>query len=210
MNVRIALLPLCLLAAFPASAATRGFDVRDMVALDRVSSPALSPDGGVVVFAKREMDKDVVKASTGLWIRNLLTRDMGPPKALTPAGWNVNSPAFAPDGKTVYFLSAKSGVQQLYSIPVSGGTPRQLTAFALDVGSYQLSPDGKRVAFSADTFADCKADLACTQKRLDETKAKRAPAWFTTSCSCATGIPGPMAAAVVCSWLTCPPASPSP
>ncbi|MDR6840022.1 S9 family peptidase [Pseudoxanthomonas sacheonensis] len=173
MKLRIALLPLCLLAALPATAATRGFDVRDLVALDRVSSPVLSPDGAVVVFAQRQMDKEVTKASTGLWVRNLLTRDMAPPKALTPAGWNVNSPAFSPDGKTVYFLSGKSGVQQLYSIASSGGAPKQLTAFALDIGSYQLSPDGTRVAFSAETFADCKADFACTQKRLDDTKAKK-------------------------------------
>ena len=173
MKLRTALLPLCLLAALPATAATRGFDVRDMVALDRVSSPVLSPDGRIVVFAQRQMDKEVTKATTGLWARNLLTRDIAPPKRLTPDGWNVNSPAFSADGKSVYFLSAKSGVQQLYSIAVGGGVPKQLTAFALDVGSYKLSPDGSQVAFSAETFADCKADLACTQKKLDATKARK-------------------------------------
>src|SRR5690606_41080018 len=57
--------------------------------------------------------------------------------------------------------------QQLYAMPAAGGEPRQLTGFALDVGSYRLSPDGSRVAFSADTFADCAADLACTKKKLD-------------------------------------------
>ena len=173
MKLRLALLPLCLLATLPAVAATRGFDVRDMVALDRVSSPVLSPDGRVVVFAQRQMDKEATKANTGLWARNLLTRDLAPPKRLTPEGWNVNSPSFSPDGKTVYFLSGKSGTQQLYAIASGGGAPRQLTAFALDVGSYKLSPDGSRIAFSADTFADCKSDFACTQKRLDDTKAKK-------------------------------------
>ncbi len=173
MKLRIALLPLCLLASLPALAATRGFEVRDLVALDRVSSPVLSPDGGTVVFAQRKMDKEVVKASTGLWMRNLLTRDLAPPEPLTPEGWNVNSPSFSPDGKTVYFLSAKSGTQQLYSIALGGGTPKQLTAFALDIGSYRLSPDGARIAFSADTFAECRADLACTQKKLDDAKAKK-------------------------------------
>ena len=101
MKFRIALLPLCLLASLPAFAETRGFEVRDMVALDRVSSPTLSPDGSVVVFAKHVMDKDIVNASTGLWMRNLLTRDMVPPRQFTPEGWNVNSPAFSPDGKTL-------------------------------------------------------------------------------------------------------------
>ena len=173
MNLRSALLPLCLLAALPSLAAARGLDVRDLQKLDRVSSPVLSPDGSTVVFAKRIVDADVVKASSSLWVRNLLTRDMAPPKRLTPEGWNVNSPSFSPDGKTVYFLSAKSGTQQLYAMPLSGGAPRQLTAFALDVASYKLSPDGTRVLFSTDTFADCKADFACTKKRLDDTAAKK-------------------------------------
>jgi dipeptidyl aminopeptidase/acylaminoacyl peptidase len=173
MNLRSALLPLCLLAALPSLAAARGLDVRDLQKLDRVSSPVLSPDGSSVVFAKRIVDADVVKASSSLWVRNLLTRDMAPPKRLTPEGWNVNSPSFSPDGKTVYFLSAKSGTQQLYAMPLVGGAPRQLTAFALDVASYKVSPDGTRVLFSTDTFADCKADFACTKKRLDDTAAKK-------------------------------------
>lgn len=173
MNLRSALLPLCLLAALPSLAAARGLDVRDLQKLDRVSSPVLSPDGSTVVFAKRIVDADVVKASSSLWVRNLLTRDMAPPKRLTPEGWNVNSPSFSPDGKTVYFLSAKSGTQQLYALPLVGGAPRQLTAFALDVASYKVSPDGTRVLFSTDTFADCKADFACTKKRLDDTAAKK-------------------------------------
>ena len=172
------ILPLALAATFGAvyaapSEAARGFDVRDLQKLDRVSSPVLSPDGSTVVFAKRIVDADVVKASSSLWVRNLLTRDMAPPKRLTPEGWNVNSPSFSPDGKTVYFLSAKSGTQQLYAMPLVGGAPRQLTAFALDVASYKVSPDGTRVLFSTDTFADCKADFACTKKRLDDTAAKK-------------------------------------
>ncbi len=173
MKLRLAVLPLCLLATLPAFAAQRGLDIRDLAALDRVSSPALSPDGRVVVFAKRQIDKELTKAGTSLYVRNLLTRDLAPPKRLTPEGWNVNSPSFSPDGQTVYFLSGKSGSQQLYAIPVAGGEPRQLTGFALDVGSYRISPDGSRVAFSAETFAECKADFACTQKKLDASTVKK-------------------------------------
>jgi dipeptidyl aminopeptidase/acylaminoacyl peptidase len=172
MNLRLAVLPFCLLAALPAYA-ERGFDVRDLASLERVSSPVLSPDGSQVVFAKRQVDAAVAKATTGLWTRNLRTRDMAPPKQFTPEGWNVNSPSFSPDGKTVYFLSAKSGTQQLYAMPVGGGTPRVLTDYPLDIGSYKISPDGARVAFSADTFAECKADFACTKKKLDDNAARK-------------------------------------
>ena len=170
MSLRLAVLPLCLLAALPLAAQTRGLDVRDLVSIDRVSSLVLSDDGRQLVFAQRSAEADGSKAETAIYTRNLVTRDMAPPRRVTPAGWNVNSPSLSPDGQTLYFLRAKNGSSQLYSMPLAGGTPRQLTDVAVDVGSYRLSPDGTRVALSADTFADCGADLACTRTRLAERK----------------------------------------
>ncbi len=70
MKLRHALLPLSLLAALPSVAAARGLEVRDMVAMDRVSAPVLTADGGTVVFAKRSVDANL-KASTALFARNL-------------------------------------------------------------------------------------------------------------------------------------------
>ncbi|WP_101925907.1 MULTISPECIES: alpha/beta hydrolase family protein [Luteimonas] len=178
MSLRLALLPLCLLAALPAVAqdreAARGLDVRDLVKLDRVSSPLLTADGRQLVFAQRALDFESGKAETALYARNLLTRDMAPPKRITPAGWNVSAPALSPDGQTVYFLSGKNGTAQLYAMPIAGGAPRQLTDLAIDITSYQLSPEGARVAFSADTFGDCAADLACTKQRHAERKDAKA------------------------------------
>ncbi|MCA1714303.1 MAG: S9 family peptidase, partial [Gammaproteobacteria bacterium] len=175
MKLRYVTVPIALALLVPSLAySERGFTVRDLATLDRVSSPTLSPDGRKLVFAKRVVDFDANKSSTSLWIEDLAARDAAPPVRLTPDGWNVNSPAFSQDGKSVYFLSAKSGSQQLYAIPVGGGKPRQLTDFALDVDAYALSPDGKRIAFAAGTFADCASDLACTKKRLDDVGKKKA------------------------------------
>ncbi len=175
---RSAAAALGLAAASPVEAA-RGFDVRDLQKLDRVSSPVLSPDGARVVFAKREMlggnaGDELGKASTSLWIRDLRTRDMAPPKRLTPVGWNVNSPAFSADGQWLYFLSPQSGSQQVYVMPATGGAPKQATHFPLDVGTFKLSPDGRRLAVSMEVFPDCGADLDCTVKRLDQRKASKA------------------------------------
>ena len=174
MNLRHAILPLALALSLPSIAqASRGFTVQDMAYLDRYSSPVLSPDGRVLVFAKRVVDKGTNKSSTSLWSRNLMTRDMRPPQRLTPEGWNVNSPSFSSDGRTVYFLSGKGGSSQLYAMPASGGEPRQVTDLAIDVDGYALSPDGHHVALALATFPDCKADLACTRQALDATAARK-------------------------------------
>ncbi|GAB3747452.1 dipeptidyl-peptidase 5 [Lysobacter olei] len=168
MTLRHALLPLLVATALSAHAAPRGLDVRDLAAMDRYSSPTLSPNGRMVVLAKRVVDLPANKSSTSLWIEDLFARDAAPPKRLTPEGWNVNSPAFSPDGKTVYFLSGKSGTSQLYAIAAAGGTPRQITDVPADVGGFQIAPDGKRVAFNTEAFAECGTDLACTKQRLDK------------------------------------------
>jgi dipeptidyl aminopeptidase/acylaminoacyl peptidase len=174
MNPRHALLSAALLLAHPTFAhAERGFDVRDLAKMDRYSSPVLSPNGRKLVFAKRVVDFDANKASTSLWIEDLFARDAAPPVRFTPDGWNVNSPAFSPDGTTVYFLSAKGGSSQLYAQPVAGGAPKQLTAFSLDVDGYKLSPDGKQVALVFSTFPQCQSDLECTRKQLDADGKKK-------------------------------------
>jgi len=121
----------------------------------------------------REVDYAANKSRTGLWMEDLLARDAAPPLRFTAEGMNVNSPAFSPDGKTVYFLSAKSGSMQLWSQAVAGGEAVQVSSYALDVGGYKLSPDGKSVALAFEVFNDC-ADLACSKQRLDEIAARKA------------------------------------
>ncbi len=157
-------------APAPDAAAPRGFDARDLVELERASAPTLSPDGRRLVFAVREASLAENRARTGLWVEDLLARDAAPPVRLTPEGLNMNSPAFSADGRTVYYLAAADGVQQLFAIPATGGEPRQLTRLPLDVGTYRLSPDGDRVAISLEVFPDCDT-LACTRERLDAPRA---------------------------------------
>jgi len=156
-----------------AADAPKPFDVRDLVTLERVSSPTLSPNGRYLVVAVRQTDFEANKASTGLWIEDLRARDAAPPVRFTAEGMNVNSPAFAPDGAAVYFLSAKSGSMQVWKQAIGAGEASQVTDYALDVGSFRLSPDGGSLALSFEVFTDC-ADLACTRTRLDARAAGKA------------------------------------
>ena len=151
-----------------AAAAPHPFDAHDLVMMDRVSDPHLSPDGTQVAFTLRETDYAANKGVMGVWVLGLGDAAAKPVKLA-----EGDSPRWSPDSKTVYFLSGKSGSGELWSVAAAGGTPVQLSSYPLDVDDYKLSPDGKRVLFSMEVFTDC-ADIACTKARLGERAANKA------------------------------------
>ena len=144
------------------------FDAHDLVMMDRVSDPHLSPDGSLVAFTVRETDYAANKGISSIWMLDMGQGDVTPQK-LAPG----NSPRWSADGKYIYFLSMKSGSSQLWRVAVATGTPEQLSNYPLDVESFKLSPNGQHLLLSMDVFTDC-ADLACSKARLDARAANKA------------------------------------
>ena len=103
----LALLPMCASAA-DSTVAKKPLLVRDMVVLDRISEPALSSDGSMVVYSVGVTDYAANKRTTSLWIQDLKAHD-APPRRLLAEGMSGSSGTFSPDGKSVYFVSSKSG-----------------------------------------------------------------------------------------------------
>ena len=155
------------LFAFSSLAEARGFDVRDLVSLDRVAGPKVSPQGGLVAFTVREADLENNKGVTGIFLLTLNDPAASEPKRLTAKGVSSVSPSWSPSGDALYFLSARSGSMQVWRLGMSGGEATQVTDFPLAVTSYKLSPTGDRLAVSMEVFIDCE-DLECTTERLDE------------------------------------------
>ena len=154
-------------------AAPHPFDVHDLVMMDRVADPQISPDGTHVAYQVRETDYAANKGATGIWTLDLAAKNAQPLR-LTDKAVNANSPRWSADGKSVYYLAKGGDAMQLWQQSVAAGSkPVQATALALDVNNYKLSPSGKNVLLSLDVFTDC-GDLACTKKRLDDKTANKA------------------------------------
>lgn len=171
MKSLAAVLALTVVAPAFAAQGAHPFDVHDLVMMDRVSDPALSPDGKLIAFQLRETDYDANKGRNGIWI---VPAGGGKPVRLTDKAVNATTPRWANDGG-VYFLATDKDVNQLWRIDAKGGAAQAATALALDVNNFKFSPDGKRVLLSVDVFTDCDQDLlACSKKRLDERKADKA------------------------------------
>ncbi len=161
-------LSLLLVTQLAAAPAKKPFTVHEQVSLRRVSGFSVSPDGRQLAFALRSTDLEANKGRLDLWLVNV---DGSGLRQLTTHEGNETDPAWAPDGKALYFLSARSGSNQVWRLPLDGGEASQVTKLPLDVDAFQLTPDGQGLVFAAEVFVDCDT-LECTARRL-EAKAKQ-------------------------------------
>jgi len=155
---------LLMLASCMAAAAPAGLTIRDLVQFDRVADPQLSPDGRSLAYVLRSTDLDANSAKRAIWLMDL---DGHNARKLTGGSGSSDTPTWSADGKTLYFLSTRSGSNQVWKLPLSaGGEAQQVTSLPLSLNGFLLSPRDDRIAVSMDVFPDC-ASLACSAERFD-------------------------------------------
>jgi dipeptidyl aminopeptidase/acylaminoacyl peptidase len=140
------------------------FSARDLLAMTRVGSPALSPDGTKIAFTRTDTDLVANRGRSDVWVVGIAG---GEPRQLTSHPASDSSPRWAPDGRAVYFVSKRDERRAVWRVGVDGGEATRVTDLPLDVGSIAIAPDGNALAFSAEVFVDCES-LKCTADRLAE------------------------------------------
>jgi len=171
--MRVVVLVLAMVSAIEVASAeeqkTHPFSVHDMLAMDRLSDWQVSPDGKMIVFTRRTTDLEANKGRTDLCV---VGADGSGLRRLTTHPDADHSPRWNADGKSICFLSTRSGSSQIWRIAADGGEAEQVTKEPLDIGTFVLSRDGSRIAFSMEVFPDADS-VEATKKRLDETAASK-------------------------------------
>jgi TolB protein len=151
MTVSARTLPALILAtvalALPAAPA-RATQFRPLLADTsyRDTDPAPSPDGTLVAFQSNRGGRNQI------W---LMSAEGGEPRALTAepdsnpmhAGVRVMTPTWMPDGKSVLYVSTRTGHYNIYRIPVEGGEPRPLSDAPGSQRFPSCSMDGQKIVF---------------------------------------------------------------
>ncbi|HEX7285011.1 MAG TPA: S9 family peptidase [Candidatus Angelobacter sp.] len=154
-----------------AGQAKHPFTFEDMMALQRVSGPAISPDGQWVLFSAMDVDLVANKKTTHLWIVPLAG---GEARRLTSDPAGEDRGRWSPDGKKILFLTSRSGSQQVWvadfdSAAVALGTAKAITNLSTEADGPIWSPDGKNIVFTSEVYPGCLDDLC--NKSSDEARA---------------------------------------
>jgi len=152
----------------------------DLIAMHRLAEAELSPDGKWVAYTVATPDMEANRNATNLWMAPAAGGDA---IQLTRTGKD-SSPKWSPDGKTIAFLSARSGDSQVYVLSMDGGEAHPLTKISTGVDVVKWSPDGKTLAFTSSVYPDCVSrtsgspnnDDECNKKRNDEKEKNKVKA----------------------------------
>jgi dipeptidyl aminopeptidase/acylaminoacyl peptidase len=134
--------------------------VDDILLAETASEWTISPDGALAAWVRSTVEKvgGSEKRVSNLWLTRLAD---GTSYAMTRGQDTVTTPAFAPDGARIAFLSTRKlpsgkvddefGKTQLWAIPLAGGEAFPLTRFDRDVLHFAWTGAGTLVAVAKDS-----------------------------------------------------------
>jgi dipeptidyl aminopeptidase/acylaminoacyl peptidase len=157
----ITMLGLLALLAAPGNSAT--FNATEMMKLERLSDPQVSPDGALVAWAQTAVKAADFSRNSDIYVAPLAG---GPARRLTSHAKSDSRPRFRPDGKALGFLSTRDGEAQVFVLNLAGGEATKATSLDTGVESF-VWIDNDRLLVTSRVFPDCP-DQACNKKKMDE------------------------------------------
>ncbi|MEW6366314.1 MAG: S9 family peptidase [Acidobacteriota bacterium] len=138
----------------------RPFQLTDLYRLKSISDLSVSTDKKFLAFTVATLNLEKAERTRAVWI---MGTDGSGLRQVTAGEKQDHSPAWSPDGRTLAFVSDRTGLDQLYLLPLDGGEPRQLTRISTGVSQPIWSPDGTCIVFTSTVFPECGADDACNK-----------------------------------------------
>ncbi len=156
------LLAICLAGA--TADAKRPITFEDLMKVQRISDPQVSPDGRWVAYVQASIDLEANKTTRHIW---LVASDGGEPHQLTRGQSSNTRPRWSPDSKSIAFISNRGGKSQVWIIPVGGGEAYPLTSISTEADGVVWASKGDALLFTSKVYPDC-ADDACNSRRAEE------------------------------------------
>ena len=124
--------------------ATQLIEPEDILRFTTIDDARIAPDGSVVAYVSRRSILEENRYASAIHL--VSTAEGGVSRKITAGDARDSAPRWSPDGRSLAFVSNRSGVDQVYLLDLSGGEARQLTAFSRGASGPVWSPDGSRIA----------------------------------------------------------------
>jgi dipeptidyl aminopeptidase/acylaminoacyl peptidase len=158
------------------------FTVEALLQIQRISEPALSPDGRQIAFTVQTVDFEKNTKPKQIW---LVPSTGGAPRLLTMDGTNNERPRWSPDSRQIYFISNRAGASgsaaQIWVMDADGRNARQISRISTEASGITISPDGKKIVFLSEVYPECAEDDGCNQRKLDDESKNKVKARQYTS-----------------------------
>jgi dipeptidyl aminopeptidase/acylaminoacyl peptidase len=160
-------------AALPALAQVKhALTFDDLMKIQRVSDPQVSPDGKWIAYVVSTPDLDANKMVSHIWRVPIAG---GEPQQLTRGNSSDSRPRWSPDSKSIAFISSRDGTSQVWILPADGGEARQLTHIATEADGVTWATNANTLLFTSEVYPDCH-DEACNKKQLEQARTSKVKA----------------------------------
>lgn len=130
-------------------------DVNALTEFNQIHDFVVSPQGDSFIY---RLKKGIRSGDNHLYMQNVNSKQT---QQLTSNKSGESNVVYAQNGKSIYFLSSRSGSSQIWQLPLTGGEAQQVSALPLGINGFQMSNDGKRFAIELTVMPGCET-LQCT------------------------------------------------
>ncbi|MDQ6652665.1 MAG: S9 family peptidase [Acidobacteriota bacterium] len=165
ISISILVLAFVSFSSVAAAQENRRLTIEELLKVRRVGDPQVSPDGKRVAFTIGDVNFDVNKIITQIYVTPLDSSSM---KQLTNGDKSSTSPRWSPDGKKIAYTTGG----QVWVMDSEGDKKVQVTKIFTNAAAPVWSRDGNWIAFTSEVHPDCSDDNCNKNKDEQAEKSK--------------------------------------